>query len=428
MGFEFFRLGDVAEIVGGGTPPTKESSFWNGEISWITPKDLSDFDGVYISVGGRSITEEGLAASSARLLPPRTVLYTSRAPIGYVAIAEESVATNQGFKSLVLKDGFSPEYMFYLLKASKNEILSHSSGGTFAEISASAMREVRLQFPELNVQESIARVLLSLDSKIQVNKLISKTLEAIAQTLFRSWFVDFDPVRAKMAGGKPVGMDDATAALFPDSMEDSELGLIPQGWTLEKIGDVLDVVGGGTPSTGNDDFWNGDICWTTPKDLSNQQGLITTTSARMITKTGLAKISSGLLSSHSVLMSCRAPIGYIAVNAVPTAVNQGFIAIRDSELYSPLYLVNWLKANMPEIKNRAGGATFAEITRKAFREIPFLAPNAALIEKFSSIVTPMLLSLEAMTMESESVVALRDSILPRLISGELEVPEDLLVS
>jgi type I restriction enzyme S subunit len=223
-------------------------------------------------------------------------------------------------------------------------------------------------------------------------------------------------------------MDAGTAALFPDAMEDSRLGLIPTGWNWKEIGKVLDVVGGGTPSTSNDEFWNGDIYWTTPKDLSSQQGLITTRSARMITPAGLSKISSGLIGTHSVLMSCRAPIGYISVNAVPTAVNQGFIAVKKSNGYSPLYLVNWLRANMTEIENRAGGATFAEITRKAFRELPFLVPDEAISGKFNSITSPILLELETLTLENHSLVSLRDSLLPRLISGELQIPEEMLAS
>ena len=239
MNYELRRLGDVAEIVGGGTPSTKQSEFWDGEIPWLTPKDLSSFDGVYVEKGSRSITSEGLKASSAKMLPPGSVLYTSRAPIGYVAIARNSTATNQGFKSFVLKAGYVPEYVFYLLKASKAEIESHASGGTFAEISAKAIADVRLPFPPFEHQQAIASVLSSLDLKLEINRSVSKTLEALAQALFKSWFIDFDPVKAKMVGKTPVGMDAETAALFPDSMEASALGEIPMGWATERFGDLV---------------------------------------------------------------------------------------------------------------------------------------------------------------------------------------------
>jgi type I restriction enzyme S subunit len=277
-------------------------------------------------------------------------------------------------------------------------------------------------------QEQVSSLLSGIQNQINLNSQISKTLEDIAQTIFKSWFIDFDPVKAKMAGEKPVGMDDATAALFPDSMEDSELGMIPVGWSWGTTGDLFDIVGGGTPSTGTIEFWNGDIYWTTPKDLSIQNGLITTKSARLVTLAGLAKISSGLLGRHSVLMSCRAPIGYLSVTAVPTATNQGIIAILENEKYSPLFLVNWLLASMSEIENRAGGATFAEISKKAFRDIPFLECGALLNEEFNLIASPILLQLESLTEQTDSLIALRDGLLPRLISGELKIPEEMLVT
>ena len=217
MNFEAKRLGDVAEIVGGCTPSTKEANNWDGNVPWLTPKDLSSFEGIYVDRGSRSITEIGFKSSSAKMLPAGAVLYTSRAPIGYVAIARNAISTNQGFKSLILKDGYVPEFVFYLLKASKSEIESHASGGTFAEISAKALSDVVLQLPPKVHQEAIARLLLSLDEKIGANNSISKSLEDFVQSIFKSWFIDFDPIKAKIAGEGPAGMGAATTALFPDS-------------------------------------------------------------------------------------------------------------------------------------------------------------------------------------------------------------------
>jgi restriction endonuclease S subunit len=191
---------------------------------------------------------------------------------------------------------------------------------------------------------------------------------------------------------------------------------------------VIEVGGGTTPSTTNSTYWDGEHCWTTPKDLSSQNGLITTGSIRKITDLGLAQISSGLLPINSVLMSCRAPIGYISINAVPTAVNQGFITLKNSTEYHCLYLVNWIKANMQEILNRAGGATFAEITRKAFREIPFLIPVPLLLKKYTEVSHPIVMQLQELTRQTDILKSLRDLLLPRLISGELQIPEEMLAS
>jgi type I restriction enzyme S subunit len=183
MTFKAKRLGDIAEIVGGGTPSTKNSDFWDGDVPWLTPKDLSSFEGIYVERGSRSLTNEGFKASSAKMLPAGAVLYTSRAPIGYVAIAKNPLCTNQGFKSLVLKDSYLPAFVYYLLKASKAEIESHASGGTFAEISAKALSEVVLMIPPLLQQKVIAEVraryeeLCSQDSSAENSPENSKKIE-----------------------------------------------------------------------------------------------------------------------------------------------------------------------------------------------------------------------------------------------------------
>jgi type I restriction enzyme S subunit len=288
--------------------------------------------------------------------------------------------------------------------------------------------EQEIPVPAVKEQDRINSFIATLDRKIQLNTALASTLERIAQSVFRSWFVDFDPVKAKMAGKKPFGMDDATAALFPDSMEDSELGPIPVGWKLSQIGYEVECLGGSTPSTSNPEFWDGDICWTTPKDLSKQTGLVTTSSERRITNKGLERISSGVLPVDSVLMSSRAPIGYLSINAVPTAINQGFIALRHNPKFAPLYLLFWLQKNMAEIKNRAGGGTFAEISKSAFKSIPFVVPDEVTLKKFGEISGPILRQLTALTLQNRELIELRDSLLPRLISGELRIPEEMLVS
>jgi type I restriction enzyme S subunit len=178
------------------------------------------------------------------------------------------------------------------------------------------------------MRSDVVGILGSLDDKIELNRRMNETLEEMARALFKSWFVDFDPVRAKMAGHQPAGMDDETAALFPDSFEDSPLGEIPKGWSVTPIGEAVRAVGGGTPSTKELSFWEGGMhCWATPKDLSKLRGPVLLDTERKVTDAGLAKISSGLLPVGTVLLSSRAPVGYLAIAQVPVTVNQGFIAM-----------------------------------------------------------------------------------------------------
>lgn len=178
------KIGDIADVIGGGTPSTKNYDFWNGDISWLTPKDLSGYKERYISKGERNITTSGLQNSSARLLPKGTVLLTSRAPIGYLAIAKQEVCTNQGFKSIILKGGYLPEFFYYLLKNNIEYIIGMSSGSTFAEISGTQVKNLEFNVPDYDTQKKIAGVLGALDDKIELNNKVNNNLEQQAQALY----------------------------------------------------------------------------------------------------------------------------------------------------------------------------------------------------------------------------------------------------
>ncbi|HEH3988364.1 TPA: restriction endonuclease subunit S [Campylobacter jejuni] len=185
------KLGDIAEVIGGGTPSTKVDEYWNGDIAWITPKDLTSYNKVFISKGARSITELGLSQSSAKLMPKGTVLLTSRAPIGYVAIAENEISTNQGFKSLIPKENLTTSrFLYYWLKNNVEYLKNFSVGTTFAEISGQIVKEIEILLPPLEEQRQIATILSSIDDKIELLHEQNKTLEELAQTLFLNWFKD----------------------------------------------------------------------------------------------------------------------------------------------------------------------------------------------------------------------------------------------
>lgn len=173
-------IADLGTVVGGATPSTKDSeNYEGGKIPWITPKDLSNYSDRFISRGERSITEKGLNGCSAQLMPRHSVLFTSRAPIGYVAIAENEVCTNQGFKSVVPNDHTDYLFLYYLLKYNKDRIESLGSGTTFKEVSGSTMRGIQVMVPEsVKTQKTIGRFLDSIDSKIEVNRRINENLAA----------------------------------------------------------------------------------------------------------------------------------------------------------------------------------------------------------------------------------------------------------
>lgn len=172
------KISDIGTVVGGATPSTKNiENYENGTIAWITPKDLSTFSGRYIKQGERNITELGLKSCSTQLLPKDTVLFSSRAPIGYVAIAENEVCTNQGFKSVIPNKNIDPLFLFYLLKYNKDTIESMGSGTTFKEVSGNTMKNIVVRVPiDIKTQKQIAQILGSIDDKIEGNKGINCNL------------------------------------------------------------------------------------------------------------------------------------------------------------------------------------------------------------------------------------------------------------
>lgn len=267
------------------------------------------------------------------------------------------------------------------------------------------LRALQIPLPDKSIRAEISETLGALDDRIDNLRQTNATLEAIAAALFKSWFVDFD--------GVP-----------PKDMQESELGLIPKGWRVAEIGELVQCVGGATPSTKDDTFWNGGTHhWATPKDLSGLQAPVLTTTERLITNAGVARISSGLLPTGTLLMSSRAPIGYLAIAAVPVAINQGFIAMPPGGALSPVWLLFWAKANMEAIKQKANGSTFMEISKSAFRPIKIAMPPPDALDQFDEIAGPMLEHIKNNEHHIATLATLRDILLPRLISGQLRVAQ-----
>lgn len=322
------------------------------------------------------------------------------------------------------KKGVDQGFLFY--RMASEEFIEKSAGASTGTRMPRAdwdfLSKWLMPVPPLSEQKVIAHILGTLDDKIELNCRMNATLEAMARALFQSWFVDFDPVRAKLDSRPPTGLDPETAALFPATFQDSPLGHIPQGWTIEPVGEIVACVGGGTPSTAEPKFWEGGTHhWTTPKDFSSLQAPVLLDTDRKITDEGIAKISSGLLPAGTLLLSSRAPVGYLAIAAIPVAINQGFIALKCNERASNFFMLNWCQTNMAEIESRATGTTFAEISKQNFRPILVELPPKELMAAFTAKVAPLYAKITANLQQSRTLATLRDALLPKLISGELRV-------
>ncbi len=322
-------------------------------------------------------------------------------------------------------------------------------GAVFDSLKCADIPNFSMPLPPLAEQKAIAAVLGALDDKIECNRRMNATLETMARALFQSWFIDFDPVRrnadrpqnqpspqpsptgrgrsaAEGEGATGLGRRDGDAGLaacdklFPDSFQDSELGHIPKGWSVESVGKVVACVGGATPSTSEPKYWEGGTHhWTTPKDFSSLQAPVLLDTDRKLTDAGIAKISSGLLPAGTLLLSSRAPVGYLAIAAMPVAINQGFIAMKCNERASNFFMLNWCQQNMAEIEGRATGTTFAEISKQNFRPIPMVLPPKELMAAFTAQVAPLYAQILANLHQSRTLATLRDTLLPKLLSGEL---------
>jgi len=373
---------------------------------------------------------EEFVLREGELLVTMTDLSKQTDTLGYPAFVPASepgrrYLHNQRLGKILIKcpHAIDARFLSYLMCSVeyRHEVLASATGTTVKHTSPERIRRFRFRRPPLTEQRAIAHILGTLDDKIELNRRMNETLEAMARALFKSWFVDFYPVRARAEGRDP-DLPEPLADLFPDSFEDSGLGEIPRGWTIKPIGDLADVVGGSTPSTKEPCYWDGGTHhWVTPKDLSGLSVPVLLDTERCITDAGLSQIGSGLLPKGAVLLSSRAPIGYLAVAEVPVAVNQGFIAMKPKKGVSNIFLLLWARVAHEEIISRANGSTFLEISKANFRPIPVVTPSADVMQAFEGLARPLYERIVECAYESRALGALRDTLLPKLISGHLRV-------
>jgi len=426
MSFEWIdtKLSEIGSFDRGKSKhrPRDAAHLYGGPYPFIQTGDIA-VSGGRITSYRQTYSEAGLAQS--KLWPANTLCITIAANIAETALLTFPAC----FPDSVV--GYTPDFekadvrfIEYLFRAFRDSVKRRAYGSVQENINLEVLRNLSFPVPPLHLQRSIADALSLFDDRITLLRETNTTLEAIAQALFKSWFVDFDPVRAKMAGRAPDGMDEATAALFPDCFEELELGLVPKGWRIAPVGDLVESVGGGTPDTKEAAYWEpAEHCWTTPKDLSGIQAPVLLATERKLSAQGLAKVSSGLLPAGTLLMSSRAPIGYLAIAQIPLAINQGYIAMLPSSQLPPLYMLFWCRHNMEIIKGRANGSTFMEISKKAFRPIPALVPPVEVLAAFVSVAGSLFDRLVENERQAQTLATLRDTLLPRLISGQLRLPE-----
>lgn len=388
-------IGDLGMVIGGATPSTKKAeNYDDGTISWITPKDLAGFSGRFISYGERNITKQGLKSCSTKLMPKHTVLFSSRAPIGYIAIANRELCTNQGFKSVVPNDDTDYKFLYYLLKYNKNKIENLGSGTTFKEVSGSTMRGIKVSVPaSIEEQRKIASILSLLDDKIEKNTEINKNLEQQAQAIFKSWFLDYKPFN----------------------------GVRPIDWINGTIDDLAkEVVCGKTPSTKVKEYYGSDVPFIKIPDMHGNTYVVTT--EQYLSNYGAASQAKKTLPPNSICVSCIGTAGLVTLVASKSQTNQQINAIVPKDKYSPFYIY-LLMQTLSEVINKLGqsGSTIVNLNKTQFEKIKAIIPSITDMKTFDALVSPLFALILENQKENIRLSSLRNTLLPKLMSGELDV-------
>lgn len=342
------------------------------------------------------------------------IIVTHRGTLGQIVYVpvnskyDRYVISQSQFRFRCKADLVDVQYLVYYFHTREGQykILANASqvGVSALARATSTFRLIDIKLPPLDDQRRIASILSSLDRKIELNNKINADLEEMAQAIFKNWFVDFEPFK----DGKFV---------------DSELGMIPEGWKVGRLDEIADVVGGSTPSKAKPEYYTQKgIAWLTPKDLSNHPAVYTSRGEIDITKEGYNSTSTKLMPKGTILFTSRAPIGYISIAQNDICTNQGFKSLVPKKA-GTCFLYCFLKYVTPEIENKSTGSTFKEASGSLMKSLKVIMPEQKVFEDFETIVSPLFARIESLEKESSRLSLLRDTLLPRLMSGELEVPE-----
>ena len=380
------KISDIGTVVGGATPSTKNpENYERGMIAWITPKDLSTFSGRYIERGERNITETGLKSCSTQLLPKNTVLFSSRAPIGYVAIAANEVCTNQGFKSVVPNDNTDPLFLYYLLKYNKDKIEGMGSGTTFKEISGNTMKNIVVSVPiDKKMQERISSVLGSIDDKIEENERINNNLEQQAKVLYKDWFFDFSPF--------------------------SSDGNLPNGWHFGTVGDIIQL----------HDSKRVPLSGAERDKMAKVYPYYGATSLMDYVDNYLFDGIYLLLGEDgTVVDSLGFPILQYVYGQFWVNNHAHIITGKEGFSVEELYLF----FSLTNIKSIVTGAVQQKVSQQNLKKVPAIIPSKQALSAFDEIIQPIFAQIRNLRDENANLSQLRDTLLPKLMSGELDVSD-----
>ena len=297
----------------------------------------------------------------------------------------------------------SSKYLYYWIssKFGRDSLVNRCIGSSQAALTIDILKNYKLFIPKREIQDEIVSILSAYDNLIENNNKRIKILEQMTENLYKEWFVRF-----RFPGHEITPLENG----------------IPKGWKLKHVSEIGDIIGGGTPSTDNEEYWNGNIPWLSPADLTDYQGVYIDKGANNITELGLAKSSAKMMPKDTVLLSSRAPIGYVALAKNDICTNQGFKSIVcNQSIMKPSYLYLYFKLNKSYLQSFASGATFPELSGSMVKKLKVLVPDISLLEKFDTFAKKLFEKTDVLLTQNQNLIKQRDLLLPRLMSGKLAV-------
>lgn len=356
------------------------------------------------------LSKESDTLGYSALIPDDENTWLHNQRIGLVEIKEPGLADTKFINYLLRTRGY------------RSWVVGSASGTTVKHTSPDRICAYSFLLPSLSEQEAIACILGALEDKIELNRQMCRTLEETAQAIFKSWFVDFDPVHAKASGKQPEGMKPEIAALFPDSFVDSELGKLPKGWRVSTCLQYMNIISGGTPKTTKPEYWDGVIPWYSIGDAPLEHEVFVLRTVKNISQAGLENSSAKILPVGTTIISARGTVGKLALTGVPMAMNQSCYGLA-SNSGTPFWNYLTISRAVVTLKQRTHGSVFDTVTRDTLKALNIIDPGNKLIQAFEKAVGPLMRVILNNLIESHTLELIRDILLPRLISGDLRIIE-----
>ncbi len=396
------KISDVFDVVTGTTPSTKHNDYWlNGMVNWLTPSDLSKLNGkIEIEESERMITEKALKENNLTLMTTGSIIISTRAPVGYVAILKHEATFNQGCKGLVEKkrgEIFSKFYCYYLLHQ-KNKLQNLSSGSTFKELSKDRLESLEIPVPPLPEQKKIAEVLSTVDSAIQKVEEAIENTQRLKKGLMQELLT------------KGIGHD-------VGAYHDTPIGKTPKEWEVVKLSQVGDVITGTTPSTDRDEFWGEGYPFVTPTDFSDSKYVFKT--ERSVTRSGAEQ--GRLIPKNSVMVVCIASVGEVAISSMECITNQQINTIVCNKDVDPHFIYYGMIFSKNILKRWAGITTSPIIKKSSFENFLIPLPSLSEQQKISEILTGVDEKLGLLNKRKERFVNLKKGLMNELLTGEKRV-------